>query len=110
MSLPLRVAASPYPRLGHLDAHVRRWTSSRHAHPPEAATLNREGEVLALLLEPLTFDGIAERLGPGYTRRHVEKAWTAIQYAIPLSLTGSVQVRRLALLRVALALDPCWCE
>lgn len=97
----LAFQASAYPRIGHIRAHLRAgYTRSRE----------RNLAVLDWLLEPLTLDEVAERLGPGYTRRMVELSFEYILRTMPLDAPATAPLRRLAILRIAAGLDPCWCE
>ncbi len=73
--------------LGHLTPHQR--------------------ELVPWLLLPLTLDEIAERAG--YSgRTSVEHHWHGIIYRLLLS--GGGAVTRLALLRLVVGMDPCWCK
>ena len=64
-----------------------------------------------LLLQPLTLDEIAARLGAGWTRRMIETAFHRIRNAIGLTSTpGRQTIDRIALVRVSARLDECWCR
>jgi len=62
--------------------------------------------LLPLLVTPLTLDQVAERMGPGWTRRCVEYHWHTMRDQ--LGLAG--RLARLALYRQLLGADDCWCE
>jgi hypothetical protein len=81
-------------RLEHLRSHLR----------------VQDQPYLALLIEPLTIAEIAQRMGPGYTSRVVERAWDAIRDCLALPRSQSPSIDRLKLLRVVAGIDGCYCE
>lgn len=70
--------------------------------------LNEEqATVLDWLVLPLTLEDVAERLGPGYTRRWVEYRYHAILERFGIEHRNAAA--RVALLRLYYGLEPCWC-
>lgn len=63
-----------------------------------------------LLVLPLTFDEIAERMGPGITRRVVDNGWGRIRGALGLDRGIGKGVERIALVRMASGSDGCFCR
>lgn len=91
--IPWAEAWAALPRREHLERHI----------------LPEHRQVLLLLTEALSHVEIVERLGPGYTRRFVEAATSRIYDRLNCpSKSGSLA--RLKVLRIALGMDPCWCE
>lgn len=94
--------SSAYPRLDHIRRHI----SARNQC---SGSLDDAMAILPLLLEPLTQAEIAERLG--MTLRVVSYHWVRIVWQLGLpTQNGPNNPARLALLRIALGLDPCFCE
>lgn len=91
--IPWAEAWAALPRREHLERHI----------------LPDHRRVFLLLTEALTHVEIVERLGPGFTARYVEGAASRIYDRLNCpSKSGSLA--RLRVLRIALGMDPCWCE
>lgn len=80
------------PRAAHLATHIQL----------------RDRLVFALLCEDLTIDQVAERVGPGITRRHIETVMKRIAYGV--GEAASPATFRIRLVRIAHGIAPCWCE
>lgn len=92
-SKPQKPRAVPESRLEHVRNHLR---------PQDRAYLD-------LLLEAMTLDEIARRLGPGWTRSRVEYVWHNVRDSMGLEGKSRQSLSRLALLRVTIGRDPCFC-
>lgn len=86
--------AERLPRLDHLEGHL---TNPTHR------------ETLRLALEPLTYEEIGQRLNVHW-RTVAHRLETVYDAMTPTDGAGRLALRRLVLLRIAAAIDPCWCE
>lgn len=93
-------------RLAHIASHL----------PPQRSLTGRYGrdDLMALmpfLVRPLTLDEIGAEMG--MTRKHVETRWYRLMDMMGFERRpgpASTVLARMALLRIVVGLDPCWCE
>lgn len=119
------MSVADLPRYEHVREHIasrraKARVPHRHVFPSgvvreyneRAPRLLDNSQLLAvypLLMEPLTQQEIAERLGPGWTQRMVAYAWGAIAQMAGWETGSFDSAHRLRLLRIVAGIDPCWC-
>lgn len=93
----VRPANGELPRLEHVQSHL----------PPRAR------DVLPLLLEAISIEEVAARLGAGYSRRYVDLAAEQVKIAyLPegMEFNSPPAYARMRALRIAIGIEPCWCD
>ena len=112
---PTPLRQEPTRELQHIRDHLRGSLRTYAQDPDIEGKLDDLMAVVGVMCLPVTMDEAASRLGPGWTRRHIETRMERILDVLMLDQGGRRQttgyaVTRVGLVRRVLGVDRCWCD